>query len=122
MSRRCKNSIGNIDFKPIHNSDVCNDARRYSIKQLQIAVQANSATVLLPRRKRIIKPWVTQGLLRCMCNRDNLHKKSKLNSDNEELRITYTRYRNFCNSILKKVRRSYEKNWIQKVGSDNKRL
>ncbi|CAH2096746.1 unnamed protein product [Euphydryas editha] len=78
------------------------------IKLLTTAITANTSTNKVPAKKKILKPWITPGLLRCIRNRDALHKKVKKAPDNEILRITYNRYRNFCARILKKVKRRYD--------------
>lgn len=50
-----------------------------------------------------------------------LHRQSKFNPD-LGLQTMYNRYRNFCSPILKKVKRNYEKDLIQKAGKDSRKL
>ncbi|KAL4702740.1 hypothetical protein ACJJTC_013635 [Scirpophaga incertulas] len=50
-----------------------------------------------------------------MRNRDNLYKKTLKDPTNENIAITYKRYRNFCTSILKKAKRSYEKQLVEEA-------
>ncbi|KAL0829984.1 hypothetical protein ABMA28_003447 [Loxostege sticticalis] len=49
-----------------------------------MALHSNSHT--LSRRRRILKPWITPGLLRCIRNRDGMHKKLKRDPNNNILR------------------------------------
>lgn len=61
--------ISNIDLNPIYQSDNPNFFIDCLIKSLQTALNKNTVITNLPRRKRLIKPWITQGLLRCMRHR-----------------------------------------------------
>ncbi|KOB74862.1 Uncharacterized protein OBRU01_05174, partial [Operophtera brumata] len=70
--------------------------------------------------KAIIKPWITQGLINCMRRRDKLHMKYKRNLDNEKIRQTYINYRNVCNKILKKLKRTYERLELEKHVKNSK--
>lgn len=117
-----KEEISKIDFTVVYESQDPNISLMYITHCLQAAINNNTKVITLSRRKKIIKPWITQGLLRCMRNRDKLHKKLKLSPDNATLKLTYTRYRNHCNTILKKVKRTYEKNLVKSVQNDNKKL
>lgn len=114
--------ILNIDTKPIYQQTDPNQSITYLIKAITTAINKNTETKIIPRRKKIMKPWITQGLLRCMRHRDKLHKKSNQNPNDETLKITYKRYRNFCNGLLKKLKRQYDRDNISNAGNDSKRL
>lgn len=75
-----------------------------------------------PRSKRNIKPWITTGVLRCIRNRNKLQLESRLEPHNEVLKITYKRYRNFCNGLIKKLKRKYEREQIENSAKDSKAL
>lgn len=111
-----------IDLDPIFISNDPEYAMSFLIEKLTKAVQNNTKTATISKRRKIIKPWITPGLLRCLRNRDHLHLKSKRDPNNESLLITYKRYRNHCNNIIKKVRRAYDKELITKAGSDNRKI
>lgn len=85
-------------------------------------VDASTSLKPIPHNKRCIKPWMTPGLLRCIKHRNKLHYKTNKDPYNITLKITYKRYRNHCNNILKKVKREYDQEQLQKAGKDNKRL
>lgn len=115
-------AILNIDFKLIHNCSDVDMATDLLINLLVSAIKDNSKLVEIPKRKIIHKPWITKGLLRCMRNRDNLHKKIKKDPENEVLKTTFRRYRNFCNALLKKAKRNFEKKEIENVRDNKKKL
>lgn len=115
-------SLQNIDFTPVLKSEDSNSATNLLINSLSNALDANKTVLHVSRREKTIKPWITKGLLRCMRNRDNMHKKLKSNPNNEILATTYRRYRNYCNNILKNLKREYEKSELQKASKNNKKL
>lgn len=114
--------ISHINFDSIYQTENPNTSLNYLTQCLQKVIEKNTKIVTLSRRQKIIKPWITPGLLRCMRNRDQLHKNASSDPDNEVLKITYKRYRNFCNSLLRRLKRAYEKNQILEAQNDNKKL
>lgn len=117
-----KKDIMSIDFEPIYSNHDPEKTMTYLCEKIHTAIVNNTITKTLPKRKRIIKPWITAGLLKCIKNRDRLHKKHKNSPNNEIIKLTYTRYRNYCNSLLKKLKRIYERNLISKAGNNNKKI
>lgn len=117
-----RKAISDIDFNPIYKTNDCDLAMSYIIRELRSAIERNSKCVVLSRRKKLIKPWITPGMLRCMRNRDKLHKNSKSLPNNIILKATYIRYRNFCSRILKNLKRNYERELIRNAGKDSKKL
>jgi exonuclease III len=89
---------------------------------LNNALTDNSYIKSIPNSKRILKPWVTQGMLRCIKNRNALQKKFRADKQNELLKTTYTRYRNFCNNLLKKLKRKYDRDLLSKSIKNSKLL
>lgn len=111
-----------MDFDPVYQSADANSALLYVIEKLQQAIIDNTVTVKLSRKYSNIKPWITPGLIRCMKHRDRLHSIVKLNPENKIAQCSYKRYRNFCNTLLKKVKNSYEKTELQRAGKDSKKV
>lgn len=109
-----------INFDPVYNSRDPNVSLQYFVDLLQCTIGKNTFTKVIPRKYSNIKPWITPGLVRCIRQRDKLHQKSKYAPDNELLSITYKRYRNFCNNLLKKLKHQYDKSQLQKAGKNNK--
>lgn len=50
-----------------------------------------------------------------------MHKKLRLYPNNETLKVTYRRYRNFCNGLLKKLKIQYELNQIITCKNNSKK-
>lgn len=100
--------LSRTDFFPILTATDANAAASDLVNAIANVVSANTILIKIPNRKRCLKPWITPGLLRCIKNRDNLHKKAKASPNNEVLHVTYTRYRNFCNNLLKKLKAEFE--------------
>ncbi|KAG7310900.1 hypothetical protein JYU34_003732 [Plutella xylostella] len=48
-----------------------------------------------------------------------MHKKFQKNIEDEMLKIVYHRYRNFCNGLLKKLKRQHQKTELEKACSTN---
>lgn len=82
----------------------------------------NTKTIKFASNKRIIKPWITPGIVKCIKNRNNLQKKLRKDETNEILRLTYRRYRNFCNNLIKKLKKLYERDLLEKSKTNNKSL
>ncbi|KAJ0171527.1 hypothetical protein K1T71_013077 [Dendrolimus kikuchii] len=57
-----------------------------------------------------------------MRHRDSLFKKTKKYPTDEALKITYKRYRNFCNNLLKKLKNDYDKTALLKAKNNSKLL
>ncbi|KAL4715606.1 hypothetical protein ACJJTC_006185 [Scirpophaga incertulas] len=114
--------ILNIDLKPIYDSRDPDYSMSYLIRNLSLAVDNNSHRVLLSRRNKMIKPWITPGILKCIRNRDKLHTDCRRNPNNEILKLTYTRYRNYLSKLLKKIKLKFEREEFAKAGKDNKKI
>lgn len=103
----------------------CDDVNRAAdllTETLKHTINTNTKQVKTSSRKRISKPWITLQILRCMRNRDNLYKKLKKDPKNEVAKTTYKRYRNFCTSLLKKAKRNYESQELEKNKNNKKKL
>lgn len=112
----------NSKFDHILNCKDANAAAKLLTDLLSSAIRDNSKSIKTPNRKRISKPWITSGLLRCMRHRDNLHRKLKKNPRNDELKLIYKRYRNYCNFMLKKAKRNYDRQEIENSKDNPKRV
>lgn len=116
-----KNEIDTTDYRPILDTSDADRATDLLISNLQSVITKHSKTVRTPNRKIVIKPWLTAGLLRCLRNRDKMHRQVTKSPDNLILKKTYTRYRNFCNSLIKKLKRAYEKTEFLKAKNNPKK-
>lgn len=114
--------ISNTSFQDVLLCNQANEATDLLVNLLVTAIKESTETNKLPKRKKIFKPWITKSILRCMRNRDNIYKKLKKDPDNEVLKLTFKRYRNFCSAQLKKAKRSYERQEIENSKDNKKKL
>lgn len=89
---------------------------------LQQCVTSSTLVKNIPVKYRLIKPWMTLGLLRCIHNRNSMQRKLKLDPDNEVLKITFKRYRNFCSSILRRQKRIHDRDLLYNTQKNPKKL
>lgn len=116
-----KRELSTVDFSCVLSTIDCNFATDMLVGILISIIQKNTHLVKLSRRKTPIKPWITPGLIRCMRHRDKLHSKSRKSPENDTLKIIYNRYRNYCNSLLRKLKKAYEKSQLEEAGTDVRR-
>lgn len=118
-------ALTHLQEKSISDLLFCNDPDylcKLLLQSLTDTINSNTTTINIPSSKRIIKPWITTGILRCIQNRNKLQRKLRLDPDNEILKITYTRYRNYCNNLLKRLKRKYEKELLSNSIKNSKQL
>lgn len=104
--------LTSVDFSFVTPSCDANVAATSFVEKLSIAITSNSKIYKVPNRKKTLKPWITSGLLRCIRHRDRLHKNVKKDPNNNILETIYKRYRNYCNSLLRKLKINYEKSLL----------
>lgn len=92
------------------------------IEKITESLTAHTHTITIPSSKRLLKPWITQGILRCIRNRNALQKKAQNEPHNEIAKMTYTRYRNYCNNLIKKLKRKYNREQITNAIKNNRLL
>lgn len=92
------------------------------VNRISGAINNNKTTHIIPHRKRCIQPWITPGILRCIRNRDKLHLKVKNNPFDIVLKITYARYRNFCQKLIRSLKINYERNKLEIAKNNPKKL
>lgn len=105
--------LESIDFSFITSISDANEAASKFVEILSSSIKLNSNLYVVPSRRRILKPWLTPGVLRCIRHRDRLHKRLKTDPNNIILEISFKRYRNYCNSLIKKLKRNYDKTLLQ---------
>lgn len=86
------------------------------------SVDKHSKTVIISRSKTILNPWMTPGLIRCSKQRDKLHAALRKDPDNPIKKLTYTRYRNFYISLIRKVKSDYNNREVTENKSNPKKL
>lgn len=107
--------VTKTDFTQLLNTSDPNVAAEILITSVGSIIQMHSRIIRPPSKLVIFKPWITIGLLRCIRNRDSMSKQLKINPDNYTLKITFLRYRNFCNKLLKRLKHNFENNELRKA-------
>ena len=116
----CVNELTNLDLSSILLCTDSNDATKLLVNSITKVISNHTSTLVVPNRKRILKPWITPGLLRCMRNRDKLYIKFKKNPENLTIKTSYHRYKKFCNCLLKKIKKEYERNEFNRLKNNPK--
>lgn len=92
------------------------------IERIKESILENTRAVQIPSSQRVIKPWITSGILKCIKNRDNMQKTLRSDPFNETLKITYKRYRNFCNALIKKLKYKYNRDKLMTSSKNSKTM
>ena len=124
----------NIDLESVCKALASMDLSRFStysdpnllvsnlIDLIQKELLLHTKMTVVPSSKRILKPWLTGGVLRCIRLRNNMQLKLKLDPHNEILKITFKRYRNFCTNLLRKLKNQYNRKKIEDSTKNSKHL
>lgn len=103
----------------------CNDPNsviEQLVAKITQCLRESTTTLTVSKKNRIIKPWITPGILRCIRHRNTLQKNLHKEPHNEILKISYKRYRNYCNNLIKKLKRNYDRNQLENSTKNNKLL
>lgn len=92
------------------------------IHEITDSLKESTVVTNIPKNCRIMKPWITPGILRCIRHRNKLQEKARSDPSNEINLVTYRRYRNYCNKLLKKFKRDYERDLLANSAKNNKNL
>jgi hypothetical protein len=111
----CTRDLESFNFSSLLSCREAELAATSLVSIISDIVRKHTSNISVPSRKRIIKPWITPGLLRCLRHRDKLFLKSKKHPENLCSRLVHVRYRNFVSNLLKKVKREYERAEFEKV-------
>lgn len=111
-----------IEWENVTNKTDVNEALECFNSIVGSAIKTHTQYIKSSRSKYNLKPWITPGLIRCMRHKDNLHHQLKQNPNNEILKRSYTRYRNFFIDILRKVKENYKNKILEENKKNAKRL
>lgn len=118
----CLIGVEGMDFSDIAYNNDAENAAHTLVQKLSLLLNTNTVITVTPSRKRILKPWISPGLLRCIRHRDRLYRKTKKQPNNDVIQISYKRYKTFCNRLLKKVKSDYERSEFQKRKNNPKQM
>lgn len=94
----------------------------FLISQVQKSLHEAKIIKCIPKKERILKSWITPGILRCIHNRNKMQLKLRSDPYNEVLKITYRRYRNHCNYIIKKLKRKHEREILANAAKNTNKM
>lgn len=117
-----KNELSTINWFPLISTLETNQAANYFCNLVCEIVKKHTKLIRTSHSKYNIKPWITPGLIRCMRHRDRLHMKLRKSPNDQLLRTIYTRYRNFCNNLLRKLKVEHDNRELTNNAKDPKRL
>lgn len=101
------------------NSDVCTSN---FINKIKTIISSSTTDRVISSKKRLIKPWMTSGLLVSIRTRDYLKKKYTLNGNSQYLLNKYKIYRTMLSKLIKNAKYLHYKGLAQKNAKDPKKL
>lgn len=85
-------------------------------------IKNNTTTIKISRRKKILKGWITPGLIKCMRRRDKLHSLTSKIPNDIEIQTVYRNYRNVLANLLRKLKTQYHAQQLVEKRNDPKEL
>lgn len=128
------NSYQKIDYEKLKNclqgakwDDVLNswDSDRCAsifVDRFKSILIGCTKTKIITCKKKIIKPWITMGILTSIRNRNKLKRECTLNNNNLILLQRYNNYRSMLSKLIKNAKYSFYKKLAQKNLKDPKKL
>lgn len=105
--------LANKDWSDVLTQQCPSTAATLLTTTLVDLIEKHTRKIKTPRSKLNIQPWITPGLMRCIKHRDRLHLSLRADPKNTSKKLIYTRYRNFCNDLLRKIKIEYDSRQLQ---------
>ena len=124
-----KNELGNINWNQIISTDYannpCENYNRFSEKVLELKNKhMPTKTVKFNRYKDKIAPWMTNGILNCIKQKDNLYKKllclPKTNENYNTIKLHYKNYESNLKNLISTMKKNYFRRQFDKFKGDIK--
>lgn len=110
------------EWTTVLNKSSVDDAVSTFMGIVSAITKRNTSQISVSRSKFALKPWMTPGLIRCSKHRDNLHAKVRNDPNNKTLVQIYTRYKNFHNNLLRKLKKQHETLVLEQNKDNPKKL
>lgn len=112
------------DWTSIYELTDADSAANYFVDVVSNAIKHHTKTVSVRNSMSIKKPWINDGMLKCIRKRDLLHAEArkKVNRGNLIMQAKYKAYRNFCNNLIQNLKNNYESNLIEKSSGNSKKM
>lgn len=114
------NLLTEIDWNSLYSLNDVNEAASWLISSLQQIIVSCTLTRVISSKLRPLKPWITVGMVRTIRKRDFMHKQLRATPNNEQLRLKYNNYRNWCNKIVKTLKVQYYQKKLEESKSNSK--
>lgn len=114
--------LRNVDWAVITDYTNTSEAATEFTSILNAGVAQHSSQIRLSRTRYNLKPWITPGLIRCMKHKDQLHLKYRKKPNDPIVKVTFLRYRNFCNDLLHRLKSAHERKMLEESKSEPKKL
>lgn len=114
--------LSNIDWSTLYSISNVTEQTDIFVGIMKKLLDNHSQQMPLSRSKIILKPWMTQGLIRCSKVKDKLHMESKRFPTCNVKAIVFARYRNFYIALIRKVRNHYQSNLLVKTKDNPRKL
>lgn len=112
--------LDHVDWDSLLRGSDVNYATNTFLHTVNKSINKFTTLKKVSHRKHNLQPWITIGILRCLRHRDKLHQYARCNPNNDIIKISYKRYRNTCNRMLKSVKRDYQRSLIKKHNNNLK--
>ncbi|KAG1675725.1 hypothetical protein GQR58_014551 [Nymphon striatum] len=132
MSRDYRNFISEKYLDDINNTDFnssqinSNDLNiKYNVFQSQLITIINKHAPLKPKtkrqRKQLLKPWISNGILKSISSKNSLYKKFIKTKDNLWFQ-RYKTYRNKLNQVIRLSKKLYHLSYFETFKNDSKKI
>lgn len=108
-------------WNKIYTCKNANNAAELFVNTLKEVISSNK-TVKVKQKPKILKPWITEGIIRAIKKRDKIHIFHKTQPFNTNLIQHYKKYRNKLNTIIEKAKADYFKKQITNAKGDKKKI
>lgn len=111
--KKLKTKLSEYHWADLYNTSDVNKATEIIINRIK--TETDQCTTILKKKRTKIKRkcWITEGLVKSVCKKNELYKKIQRNPENIELVAEYKRYRNKLSDLIQITKASYYKKKIE---------
>ena len=109
--------LSEVQWNSVLKENEVNSSCNTFINILKDIIDGSTLIRTVSSKKRRLKPWITDGLLTSIRERDRLKKQCTLHPGNIDILNTYRVYRNNLTKIIKKCKYQFYKT---KIGNGSK--
>lgn len=110
-------NLSSINWTNLKNMDIDHSLDQF-VQKLDIEIQKCTTIKNVKSKHRKRNPWMTSGLIKSINIRDALYKQHKLYPDNNDIKITFQKYKKLIPNIVKYLKTQYYHKAIQDVNSN----